>query len=257
MLKHVFLFAALVTGLTEIKADCSSNYLSVYPTSDTIPKNSLFLLEGYGMSQKIVNGLNKEYPVYLESGKDKIKLLVKEILVGEFQLTQALMRPEIPLQKDVVYVLKIDNLPSYEHIEKYDYETRKYKPVTFVAADFTDTISPVFQKNPVEVSKSFIAFGCGPSRTVNFDCAALDTSGLLVRTTVKNIASGKSTTYILNTNGSKIYVGHGMCSGEFYFRGEDNFEVTFVFMDQCGNFSAPSPPIQFTEPTPADYKEED
>lgn len=256
MLKSIVFLATFIIGLNEIKADCGSNYLLVYPTSDTVPKNSLFILEGYAMTQRVISGLNKEYPVYLEANNKKIKLLVKEILVGEFYLTQALLKPEFPLEKDVVYTLKIDNLPSYERIEKYDYTTKKYKPITFVATGLSDTISPVIQKNPVEIRKNYVAFGCGPQKLVVFDCPVLDSSDVFVRTTVKDIASGKSTTYILTTTGNQIAIGHGMCSGEFYFGGGDKYEVSFVFMDQCGNFTKATPAVQITEPTPADYNQE-
>ncbi len=259
MLRY-FLFAiSLIVGLNEIKADCSSNYLSIFPTTDTVPKNGLFLLEGYGSSQKIINGLNKQYPIYLIADNKKIVLLVKEILVGEFQLTQALMRPEFPLETGVTYTLKIDNLPVHEKIEKYDYITRKRIPITFVASSFSDSVAPVIERNPVEIDKQYIAFGCGPQKMVMFDCPVKDSSEILVRTTVKNLTTGKSTTYILSGISSQIGVGHSMCSGEFDFGGgnpyavtEDKFEVTFVFMDLCGNYTKATPPVQFTEPVPSD-----
>lgn len=259
MLKNILFLLALIVGWNELKADCSSNYLSVFPTSDTVAKNSLFLLEGYGMSQKVINGLNKEYQVYLFANGKRINLLVKETLVGEFLLTQALLRPEFPLETGVTYTLTIDNLPAHEKLAKYDYTTRKYKPVTFVSSSFTDSVSPVVERNPVEINKQYISFGCGPQKMVVFDCPVKDSSELLVRTTVKNIATGKSTTYILSPVTTQIGVGHGMCSGEFNFGGgnpyavtADKFEVTFVFMDLSGNFTKTTPPVQITEPVPDD-----
>ena len=80
--------------------ECAVGNLRVFPNSQRISRNAIFMLEGYGESQPVVNKLNVEYPVYLLSGSKRIRLLVKERYVGQFNLTQAIMaigaRPDIP-----------------------------------------------------------------------------------------------------------------------------------------------------------------
>lgn len=60
-------------------ADCAGSGLSIFPSGSTIKQNSIFVLEGYAQSQKVILGLNKAYPVYLKSGNQKINLIITEI----------------------------------------------------------------------------------------------------------------------------------------------------------------------------------
>ena len=60
-------------------AICAENGLRIFPSGATIKQNSIFVIDGYAQSQKVILGLNKAYPVYLKSGKQKIKLIITQI----------------------------------------------------------------------------------------------------------------------------------------------------------------------------------
>lgn len=233
-----------------VYADCAGRGLSIFPGGQTIKQNSIFVLHGYAESQHVILGLNKKHNIYLKSGNKKIKLLVTEIHVGQFYLTQAVLRPETALESGLEYTMHIDNLPKYESLGSYNRTTRKYEPIKYKVIAAIDNEKPQLLTKPSEIKKTFVQYGCGPSIHVIFSNPAKDNSDLIVKTTVKNLKTGKETTYYIEPDGDKIKVGHGMCSGAFDFDDSDHYEVAFSFMDSCGNQTSwTGARIQFTKPT--------
>ena len=57
-----------------VQADCMSKYISVYPTTKELKTDGLILIEGFGMSQKVIESLGSKYPVFLKSGNEKVEL---------------------------------------------------------------------------------------------------------------------------------------------------------------------------------------
>jgi hypothetical protein len=254
-MKRLLLFTTALSFAFSAMADCAGEGLSVFPTGGKIMKNTLFLLEGYADSRSVIEGLNGKYPIYLESGGKKIRLVVKETHYGEFWVEQALLVPETEPEAGLTYTLVIDNLPEYQHLGDYDYKTEKDIPYSYTILDAKDTEMPVVSAAPKETGKSYATYGCGPAMYVNFDVPATDASPILVRTTVKNLLSGKETTYYLLAADKTIAIGHHMCSGPFIFNHDagDNYEVAFSFMDGSGNTSPwEGPPIPFIRPKPQD-----
>lgn len=234
-----------------VYAECGMNGLSIFPNGQTIKQNSIFILDGYAESQKVVLGLNKKHDIYLKNGNKRIKLLVAEICVGQFNLTQAILKPETELEAGLEYTMYIDSLPEYESFNKYNTTTRKYEPVTYKVIAERDNERPKLTAKPKELKKTLVHFGCGPSIHVVFSNSAKDSSEIIVKTTVKDLKTGKETTYYIQPNGDKIYVGHGMCSGAFDFEGKNNnYEVEFSFMDASANLTAwIGERIKFSKPT--------
>lgn len=231
-------------------SDCSSSGLSVFPNGSTIKQNSIFILDGYGESQSVILNLNKKHNIYLKSGEKKIKLIVTEICVGQFYLTQAVLKPETQLEAGLEYTMNIDSLPIYQSFKRYNNTTNLYEPVTFKVLAMKDKVKPLLSSRPVVLKKTLEHFGCGPSIHVVFSNPAKDISELIVKTTVKNLKTGKETTYYIIPDGKKIEVGHGMCSGAFNFDEGNNYEVEFSFLDSCGNITKWSGKrIKFTKPT--------
>ncbi len=77
---------------------------------------------------------------------------------------------------------------------------------------------------------------------------------MLIKTTVKNLKTGKETTYYIQPEEGKINVGHDMCSGAFDFDDSENYEVGFSFMDASGNLTEwTGDRIKFTKPTPDSF----
>ncbi|MNU69027.1 hypothetical protein D3C71_584040 [compost metagenome] len=245
-----FLILAFVLFASKSFADCAGTGLYVFPSQKEIRTNNLFLLEGYAQSQHIIAGLNKEFPIYLKSGTEIIKLEVTEVNTGQFYITQALLKPEKSLTLGKEYMLVIDHLPEHEYFGNYNQKTQKYDPISYLVNLPDDVTSPKLTDLPTEKSKSLAHFGCGPSIHVEFGFNVSDDSPVFVRTTVKSKENGTTTTYLLVHSGQGVSIGHGMCSGAFGFGHEDEYEVQFELLDNSGNAAnSKSEWISFTKPT--------
>ncbi len=229
-------------------ADCAGSGLSVYPAQKQIKKDNLFMLEGYAHSQKIITGLNTEFPVYLESGNDRIALIVVETHVGQFNLTQAILKPEKPLTPGKEYQFVIDKLFNHEALSQYNPKTRKFDPVIYFVKDESDTEAPQWIKTPQEKDKSLVHFGCGPEIHVNFKFEVREQSDFLIKTTLKSVETGKETTYYIKQGKETVSIGHDMCSGAFNFEEGLNYQAKFAIMDTSGNVSEETEWMAFTKP---------
>ncbi len=230
-------------------ADCRGEGLYVFPSGQTIKQNAILVLDGYAHSQKVILGLNKEYHIYLKSGDKKVNLYVKEIRVGLFQLTQAVLTLESQLEAGLEYELLIDSLPKTESLTRYNELTNKHEPIKYTVVSGIDTDKPVLTSRPKEIDKSYVRFGCGPAMSVNFVFPIKDSSEVIIKTTVKNLTSRIETTYYIVPRNNQIEVGHGMCSGAFTYDDNNNYEVEFSFMDASGNTTTwTGDRIKFTKP---------
>ncbi|MES2616707.1 MAG: hypothetical protein V4613_02450 [Bacteroidota bacterium] len=251
-MKHLLTILIGLFWSVSLLADCRGTGLWIFPSGPTIKQNSIFILDGYAESQGIILNLNKKNNIYLKNGNKKIKLNVIEICVGQFYLTQAVLKPEKELEVGLEYTMHIDSLPEYESFDKYNKITQKYEPVTYTVVAGRDTIKPILTGIPKELKKTLIHYGCGPSIHVVFSNPATDSSDLIVKTTVKNLKTGLETTYYISIGGDNVCVGHGMCSGAFDFDDSDNYEVEFSFMDSSGNLTPwTGDRIKFTKPIKA------
>ena len=230
-------------------ADCSGNGLYVFPSGHTIRQNSIIVLDAYAHTQSIIAELNKRHPIYLKSGDRKVKLIVKEICVGQFELTQAILTPEKQLEPGLEYELFIDSLPKSESLKRYNDKTKQYEPIKYTVVAGIDTDTPVLTSTPKEINKSYALFGCGPAMSVDFDFPVKDSSEVIIKTTVKNLKSGVETTYYIQAENNQISVGHGMCSGAFTYDESNDYEIEFSFMDASGNLTTwKGERIKFTKP---------
>lgn len=247
---RLFLLLLLLPA-AQLFADCRASGLWAWPASKTIPRNPVIVLEGYANSQKIISELNKKHAVYLRCGNEKVKLEVTEILVGGFRLTQALLKPEKLLDSGKEYVLCVDSLGKHQEFGTWDSERKMYSAPSWKVTTVTDAEAPVWDTNPAVAGKTLIGYGCGPEISVNFSFNAKDDSGLLIKTTVRNLETNAVTTYYVKPGDKSIRVGHGMCSGEFDFTGDHNtnYTATFQLMDGAGNKGPVTEPVTFTPPT--------
>ncbi|TNE78457.1 MAG: hypothetical protein EP332_14200 [Bacteroidetes bacterium] len=231
---------SLIVGLlltSSIYGYCSVSGLEVFPSNQHIKQNSIFILEGYSTSQRIIADLNKKHSIYLKNGDRKINLIVSEILVGEFLLTQAILRPESELEAGLEYTMHIDSLPENEIFTRWNSLTNKRESPTYTILAGIDTLKPQIIQKPQELTKEYIEYGCGPSIHVVFSDSIIDSSEFLVKTTVKNLNTGEEISYYLQPYRNQIHVGHGMCSGAFILENGNEFEVEFSYMDSCGNLT--------------------
>ncbi len=221
-------------------ADCKMSGLFVFPKEQTIRQNPVFVLDGFGFSEHTIEGLNKEYPVYLQCGDIKIPLIVRKMHKGQFELTQAVLVPADTLKAGLEYSLRIDGMPAYENFDGGG---------TWKVVKGFDTSAPDMVNRPKESSKILELYGCGPVSYVVFKCHVKDSSELLVKASVRNLKTGIETVYYIETDGLEIKVGHDMCFGAFKFAEGTRYEVEFEFMDACGN-TVPweGSRLQFTKP---------
>ena len=249
-MKQLLTFIIGLFCTANVYADCAGNGLWVFPRGNNIKQNTIFVIDGFAESQKIILQLNKKHNIYLKNGQKKIKLLTTETYVGQFFITQAVLKPETELEVGLEYTMHIDNLPEFENFNKYNNKAHEYEPITYKVVAEKDFEKPQISSKPKELQKQLAHFGCGPSIHVVFSNPAKDKSDIIIKTTVKNLKTKKETTYYIEPDGEKIKIGHGMCSGAFNFEDGNNYEVEFSFMDASGNLTGwTGDRIKFTKPT--------
>ncbi len=256
MNRHKFILQILLGLFLTSLADnsfamCSSSGISVFPRTQTIFSNPIFIIEGYSSSQSVIRHLNNGNAIYLTSGDDTIPLTVLKTLVGQFDLTQAILKPSSNLITGKHYKLNIDSLDEYE---KADFERDN---ISWTVSDIADNQKPIWNNPPSYNSKRMIFYGCGPAVFVNFCASISDNSPVVVYAKVKNLKTNSSSDYYLFPDSCSFQLGHGMCSGEFDFEEGQEYEATFSLMDASGNISPETQPIKFISPTEKDESKHD
>ena len=250
-MKKVIQILILLLSTVDGFSKCSSSGLYFWPSGQTINENSIFVIDGYATSQKIITGLGTTYKVYLKSDGQVVNLKVQETLVGQFRMTQAILRPETKLTIGATYELIIENLPEYQEVYRYSSSTNyKKEKVKWTVVAGQDTVAPVWSMTPKFTEGSYQMYGCGPAINAFFSYSATDNSEILIKTVVKNLSTGIETTYYLKPDSNSVAVGHGMCSGAFTFDNSDDFEVEFSLFDASGNITTwTGDRIKFKRPT--------
>ncbi|MFI5148091.1 MAG: hypothetical protein ACHQRM_00040 [Bacteroidia bacterium] len=234
---------------------CAYDGISFWPKGKTIRANSILVITGYGGSQHIIDSLNTKYSIYLKTGNKKIKLSVRETLKSEFHLTQAVLVPEEKLIPGLDYKVCIDRLTEHNLLEQWDAGSNTRKPFSWIAVADKTADAPAWISQPSVLKNTFCMFGCGPEVFVHLGFSVRDTSDFLIKTTVTNETTKKSTTYYLSPEKSKteVLLGHGMCSGAFNLELNGAYEASFSLMDITGRSTAQATPnIQFKAPGKGD-----
>jgi hypothetical protein len=227
---------------------CLSESLTFWPNNKEININSVFVIDGYGRSQETVNELGKAHKVFLKSNKEEIELIVTEVNVGLYQLTQVVLRPKTKLTPNTEYKLVIKGVTS-DKIKKYNTETHKHEDVIWTTTNEVDNQPPIWTSLPAEFDKSYVEYGCGPATYVDFKFRAKETSELLFKVTLKSQSDGTETDYYIQPQGNLIKIGHGMCLGAFNFNQGRNYSVAIDLMDSSGNITKwTDNSIAFTKP---------
>lgn len=242
----IFTLLTLVTA-TDIHADCSGYGIRVFPRNEIISTNPIFIVEGYEISQSVINQLNKRNSIYLTSGNERIPLKVIKTIKGQFNLTQALLKPSVELISGRHYKLNIDSLNEYEQVDFLR------DSIGWTISSEADNQRPIWKVTPSYKSKGMIFYGCGPAVLVNFCACISDNSEVVVYTKIKNLKTNSIADYYIKPDSSCLEIGHGMCAGAFDFEEGQEYEVTFLLMDASGNTSETvTQPIKFSSPTEKD-----
>jgi hypothetical protein len=245
---HVFLFFLCVSHPLFAKCvECGDRGESVYPLTETLPQNGILILEGYGSSQKIIEGLNIVYPAFLVSDNHKVKLKIKQINVGGHRLTQAIVAPETTLKIGNTYHLLILNPEGEEEF----FEKGNGSKASWHIVEALNAKPILWDKMPIVGRKVYAEYGCGPASYVCFDFAIKTQQSYFIRATLVDVDIQTKMTYYILPFHNTIAIGHDMCSGEFRFR-EKGAECTIQFdvVDLAGNITPwQYMPIEFTAPS--------
>lgn len=230
-------------------AECRYSGIYIISSGLTLNRNPIILIEFYHSSQSLVNNLNTKYPVYLKSKNNKISLIIKEILKGNFGTTQVVFQSSSLLTTNDSYKLVIENLPKYETIDGiFNGRYTDNKNVIWKVSAQIDKDKPLLTTQPNEVKKTRVEYGCGPAEWVYFKIPSENNSAVFVRAILKHISTGKTTTLLLLLENGSVKIGHGMCSGMISFNDSEIFQIKFSLVDISGNNSNWSKAILFSKP---------
>ncbi|MFT3912061.1 MAG: hypothetical protein QM737_21730 [Ferruginibacter sp.] len=226
---------------------CSSGNISIVAPYYTLNKNPVLIVAFYGYCQDMIK--DSKCPVYLKSRSNKIPLVVKEILKGDFKISEVVFTTGAQLTAGEEYELVVEGKKDYRfRFWRYNKQLEKTEDIKLTANSNPDNTAPVFAAVPKYISGSVIRYGCGHAEWAYFTMDAKDESEVLVKAQVKNLLTGNTTEYIVPIENGKVQVGHDMCSGGFLFKDADEYEVCFTLMDMSGNCSVVSKPIKFRKP---------
>ncbi len=212
------------------RSDCANSGIWVSSISKVTTTNSLFLIEGYAQSMDVIKKLNKDYPVYIESFNHKVRLEVIIYNKGDFNVSQAVLKPTEKLMKWVSYDIRIENLED-QHPKSYwgDNEV-DFLTGGFYISDASVGYTKSCQLTDLSYKESFVNFyGCGPSVKANFNMTFSDTNYKYVEVDLAHTKTGRHTKYLVNYDmkNKQVVVGHGMCSGAFDYTKNGKYKVRF------------------------------
>lgn len=250
MRKLLFLWIYLV-AITHAWADCSDWATDFYPNNQKLASNGIIIVEGYADAASILRDFNKTYPIFLQAGKHKVKLKIKETYTG-YGTVQVILMPVEPLKVGEMYDFVIEGYTpksEYHTFTKYNMPDNKYeKPTWKIIEEAKNTLSWV--KKPTETQKRYAELGCGPSMYVDFACEVKGSEAYLVRVTLTNKAKKTKKTYYIIPSSNTLSIGHSMCSGEFSYEEEVDYIATFDLVDLAGKVTAwEGKGVAFARPT--------
>ncbi|MFD2561478.1 hypothetical protein [Aquimarina rubra] len=232
-----FIFILLFTlGVKSAFADCMGKGMQFFPSTKEISLNSMFIIQGYALSQKTINSF-KATTIYLESENGQlIELNLQEILKGQMRLTQAIFRPVSELKPNTTYFLKYSDQKENERvaIREYGSDKKEREKVYWKTTD-KKALEPLNSNLNLEFEKTeVIYYAGGPSANVIFNVKNKSNSEIWYKTEVVDLNTDiKNVFYIKESNG-KLNVGRGMCSGAFTYKSKGKYKVRFTPMNIDG-----------------------
>jgi hypothetical protein len=235
-MKKVLVFIIFTFGVNFSYADCAMSGMLFFPENRNISLNSIFIIQGYSMSQKTVESF-REREIYLVSESGELVLLtLQEILKGQMSLTQAIFKPVSELKPNTKYFLKYSDETKSEMLEmkQWNSESKQMEKVHWQTSEIksTDLINPSLK---IEYEKTeVIHYGCGPSSNAIFNVSNRNNLEIWYKTEVIEISTNITTTFYITEWKNKLNVGHDMCSGAFKYKNKGKYKVRFTPMNIDG-----------------------
>lgn len=227
-------------------ADCGGNGLSVFPTEAIVPGNSKIMIEGFAESVKIITSINGKHQAWLTSKYSRIRLKAIRSFSGQVSLAQTILSPETTPNPEITYTLVIDSLPDGEKLMRYNTQTGKNDSIRFCFSKPNDIASPILFSTPVLEEKEDRPHFCTPSNYVTFTSPIIENSGYFVIATLRDKITGKVTIGCLVPHSGLVSVGFMGCSGMVSFDDKHRYDISFEYIDICGNRCLGPGAITFT-----------
>lgn len=231
IMKKIILLVFLTFGTQLTFAECTVGGIQFFPKQQEISINSMFMIQGYYLSQETIRDLKKMI-VYLEDEEGEFVVLnLQELLEGQRALTQAIFKPSEALKPKTTYLLKYCDQIKNEEKESLPYGNKRVSWIT-TDKEFIESLPPnldiVFEETEV------IYYGCGPSVNAIFTVRNKNTAVIWYKTEVVELATNKKTTFYIKDWKGTIAVGHGMCGGAFAYNEEGAYKARFTPMNIDG-----------------------
>ena len=236
IMKKIFLFLFLTVGIKSAIAECAMSGMQFFPEQREISLNSMFIIQGYSMSQNTINSFEKR-TIYLESENgDLIELNLQKVLKGQMSLTQAIFKLTKELKPNTIYFLKYSDQTENEggDMMQYNREKKEREKVYWKTTD-KKTLEALNSNLNVEFEKTeVIHYGCGPSVNAIFDLKNKSQSEIWYKTEVVDLNTNNSKVFYIREWNGKLNVGHDMCSGAFTYDNKGKYKVRFTPMNTDG-----------------------
>ncbi|MGJ8591814.1 MAG: hypothetical protein ACSHXF_04665 [Aquaticitalea sp.] len=235
-MKKIIFLLLLTCGIKTALADCSSRGIRFFPSQKEISLNSMFIIQGYAMSQKTIESF-KTRTVYLENENGElIELNLQEILKGQMELTQAIFCLTTELQPNSTYYLKYSEQTERETIEmrQWNSDKKENEKVYWKTTD-KKSIANLNSNLTLEFDKTeVIHYGCGPDANAIFSIKNKPNSEIWYKTEVVNLKTDNKRTFYIKEWNEQLHVGQDMCSGAFTFENKGKYKVRFTPMNIDG-----------------------
>ncbi len=231
------------------RADCASGGLSVWPPVDAaLPANGRVVLEGFGTTQAPVARIASLRPV-LVSDSDRVPLEVVRVDVGQFEVTQAVLKPSQGLKPGKRYRLELEAQDAGVTLDARVLHQNKLAPVAWMVGA-KDEAAPKWAKAPEAAGGEWVGYGCGPAIYGFIKVSA--ESQVQYRVEVRRAdGAGPARTFRVAAKDGRLEVGHGMCGGPFKLEEGVRYSAAVTAVDAAGNESpAPGAPVTLVGPAP-------
>ncbi len=242
MAKRIFIavlfFVLGVNSASARCADCKGKGIWAWPEETHVAPNAIFKLEGYAVSEEIIENLNEYYPVYLQADSHRVDLEVMERHKGQHHLMQALLKPKELLKPGKKYFLKIDDLDEFQagQLHRKNDSTHQEEAIYWIVKDSVDNKPPVLIAEPKLMERISNHLSCGPETFAVFDLPVEDSSAVLAICELSDTNFTESHTFIFPIEADgQVHVGHGMCFGGIRYKIGHAYKIRFRLIDASGN----------------------
>lgn len=244
---------------------CMPMKFSAWPRKDTIVRNPMIILS---FPERIytksflrapnTSSVAKSVQFFLDSGNEKIPLKLIQQNSGQTEEKQLIFKPARLLKPDTKYTLSFVCKDSLLREKFLDIMDVGFKPRTWITNRKIDMENPVWLSKPTFSYQNYVHYGCGPESYWRFCTHFKDESEVHIQTIVRHLESGTVSEFYLYPDSNSVFVGYGMCGGEFDMIPGERYSVSFNLVDASGNSDNRfSDPIFVQAPTESDYLSEE